>query len=292
MAEGYSWSDKPASDEAALVAQVKVHATPLEPLDTGVEPILPRLPGIKAVVFDIYGTLIISGTGDISLAANSDREESFRWALEAGGFAATADARDQGIRLSEVFHAEIEANRQRTIAAGTPFPEIEIREIWASALAGMLSREEIADRSSQGITPARIERMAVEFEVRVNPVWAMPDLVEMLTVLRKQGLKLGIVSNAQFYTPWLEIPSMILVSRRTCAFGPLSSARANPRVLSIALCARNWRLTASSLRKLFSLAMTCAMTLLPPPPKDCAPCFSRAIPGLFAGVPEIPSWKA
>ena len=36
------------------------------------------LTNIRAVVFDIYGTLFSSGVGDISLAAESDRDSAMR----------------------------------------------------------------------------------------------------------------------------------------------------------------------------------------------------------------------
>ena len=38
------------------------------PMETHVESRLQRLPGIKAVLFDIYGTLVISGSGDVGSA--------------------------------------------------------------------------------------------------------------------------------------------------------------------------------------------------------------------------------
>lgn len=44
---------------------------------------------------------------------------------------------------------------------------------------------------------------AVEYELRVNPCWPMPGLETVLESLREKKLPLGIVSNAQFYTPLL-----------------------------------------------------------------------------------------
>jgi putative hydrolase of the HAD superfamily len=48
-----------------------------------------------------------------------------------------------------------------------------------------------------------IEALAIEYECRVNPTWPMPDLLPMLAALRQRGIKLGIISNAQFFTPLL-----------------------------------------------------------------------------------------
>jgi putative hydrolase of the HAD superfamily len=41
----------------------------------------------------------------------------------------------------------------------------------------------------------------VEYECRVNPAWPMPGALETIQKLHAHGFKLGIVSNAQFYTP-------------------------------------------------------------------------------------------
>jgi putative hydrolase of the HAD superfamily len=49
--------------------------------------------------------------------------------------------------------------------------------------------------------PAR--RFALEFEMIVNPVYPMPHLIPMLEACRERQLSLGLVSNAQFYTPML-----------------------------------------------------------------------------------------
>jgi putative hydrolase of the HAD superfamily len=46
-------------------------------------------------------------------------------------------------------------------------------------------------------------RLAVEYEARANPSWPMPGLRECLDALHGKGLLLGLVSNAQFYTPAL-----------------------------------------------------------------------------------------
>ncbi|OHB80611.1 MAG: hypothetical protein A2V98_01020 [Planctomycetes bacterium RBG_16_64_12] len=47
---------------------------------------------------------------------------------------------------------------------------------------------------------AELERLAVEYEARANPVWPMPGLRACLGSLTEKGLLLGIISNGQFYT--------------------------------------------------------------------------------------------
>ena len=121
-----------------------------------------RFKGIKAVVFDIYGTLIISGSGDISLASKGDRTPALCAAVGTG-LQATVDD----------FHAFIAAAQARRKAEGITFPEVEIREVWAAFLA--------EHASEHGRDEAAVSRLAIDYETRVNPVWPMPDLAETLT---------------------------------------------------------------------------------------------------------------
>ena len=167
----------------SLVDLLRTQSAPLRPLPTDESPRGGPFAGIKAVVFDIYGTLIISGSGDISLASKGDRTPALRAAVGIEELTATA----------EDLHVAIKAAQDVRRADGITYPEVEIREVWAQFL-----QEQTPNRAW---TPAEIERVAVDYECRVNPVWPMPDLAETLTALAARGLKLGIVSNAQFYTP-------------------------------------------------------------------------------------------
>ncbi|HEY1121187.1 MAG TPA: HAD family hydrolase, partial [Haloferula sp.] len=71
-------------------------------------------------------------------------------------------------------------------ASPHPFPEIDIREIHASI--------------HPQLSAAEIERLAMAHEQAVNPVITMPGAAETLRELSSRGLKLGLISNAQFYT--------------------------------------------------------------------------------------------
>ncbi len=171
-----------------LPALIRSLSAPLAPQPTGLDPRLPKLPGLRAVAFDIYGTLFISGSGDIGIATAGGREDAMRAAVASAGLATTPPP-----RLVERFLGFIRADHSRLRAGGVEFPEIEIREIWESFLAELGLRP----------TPAEIERMAIEYECAVNPIWPMPGLAETLTAVRARGLPLAIVSNAQFFTPLL-----------------------------------------------------------------------------------------
>ena len=188
--------DTQAQDlNARLVRRIKALSRPLDPLPIAVPPSLKLLPGIRAILFDIYGTMLVSSSGDIGAAQKSNREDALRDALAAAGFSGVgSDAGELGVRLLDRNIADAHgAWRLKGIA----YPEVEIRDVWRSVIEGLLDAKAIDGSIDEGSVCA----LAVEYECRVNPVWPMPHLKESVDALHGSGRKLGVVSNAQFYTP-------------------------------------------------------------------------------------------
>lgn len=159
-------------------------------------PRLPELDGIRAVVFDIYGTLFSSGVGDISLATEENRDEAIRSVLKDNGIRMTHAARK--IRTDETLHELIHKHQSRRRARGIEYPEVEIGSVWSDfitelATTGLIETDVEID----------IDTLVIDYETRVNPTQPMPSLGEVLAELRERGLVLSIISNAQFYTPLL-----------------------------------------------------------------------------------------
>ncbi|QDT36330.1 HAD family hydrolase [Stratiformator vulcanicus] len=178
----------------------------LEPNSTNARPDLTPIAGIKAVMFDVYGTLFISGSGDVGTAAAGAKGKAFTDAAEACGIKFDADADT----VVERMIAEIKTFQEERRTSGTEYPEVEIRDVWGRTL------------EAAGIevpAPDAIEQLAIEYESRVNPVWPMPHCRESLEALRDAGLKLGIVSNAQFFTPAL-FPALLDQTRAELGFDP------------------------------------------------------------------------
>ena len=167
---------------------------PLERIPTELAANLSSLKGIRAVVFDIYGTLMISGSGDIGSADDDSHQMAFRDAFATVGIDDISDiaAVEQHYRnaIAES-HAEAKAN-------GVEYPEVEIRDIWRHAIDRLVDQAII---KPVAITDELLERLSIEYEVRANPTWPMPNCRETLKTLRDAGLELGIISNAQFFTP-------------------------------------------------------------------------------------------
>ena len=165
--------------------------TPLTIVPTG-HPVSFSPANAKVVVFDIYGTLLSSSAGDVGVDAASGNEDSFWEALEDAGFIA-ANKRPYSPQ-PEMLEKTIQKVRQQRQAAGVVYPEIDILAIW----------HQVVERLGfTGFSSSMLRLAALSYECRVNPVWPMPGLSGVLSFLSRSKVLVGILSNAQFYTPLL-----------------------------------------------------------------------------------------
>ncbi len=202
---------------------------PLEPIPTGETPVLRKLQGVRAVLFDVYGTLFISASGEVGTTRQAACESALAGAFEAVGIDAAGFA-GEGV---ELLFKLIEDSHAESRKAGVDHPEVDIVEIWRQVLSdfayrGIISgwhalakRGHVGDsmatqatpchsrtqatpcHSRTQATPCHSGLLAVEYEARANPCWPMPNVRECLGGLHRWGVLLGIISNAQFYTPEL-----------------------------------------------------------------------------------------
>jgi putative hydrolase of the HAD superfamily len=154
-----------------LAELVRESLRPLPVAPTGLSPKLPRLDGIRAVVFDLYGTLLVSAAGGEPVHDDG------------------ATGNPPGFEAA--FWDSVRARQERKRAAGIAHPEVDIREVWADVLARL---------GEPGPEAAVLEERALRHECHLNPAWPMPNAEFILDALRESGFLLGIISNAQFYT--------------------------------------------------------------------------------------------
>ncbi len=185
----------------------------MEPLPTHLAPRIYAMPEVKAVLFDVYGTLFISGTGDISLAEEMRNQQALTDALQQAGFSGHLE--EAGERGSNLLLQEIRDTHTLLRKNGADFPEVEIRDEWKKVL-GSLKQEGVLEGD---ISPESVIRVSVEYEFRVNPIWPMPGGVDIIRSLKGSPLQLGIVSNAQFYTQLL-FPAFFDQSHPELGFAP------------------------------------------------------------------------
>mgnify|MGYP000743054793 CR=1 FL=1 len=155
---------------------------PLEPVPTGMRANLPKMGPFGAILFDVYGTLLVSGKGEIGLAQTQppgmDRLPELLKRYEIG----LAPR-----KLQSMLCRNIEAEHRNQRSKGIDFPEVDIVGIW---------REIIGLRD-----PSVVKAFALAYELITNPVFPMPGARTLVRLCKEQGMTMGIVSNAQFYTP-------------------------------------------------------------------------------------------
>jgi putative hydrolase of the HAD superfamily len=138
---------------------------------------LPRPP--RAVLFDLYGTLF----------SQSRRRgwSPFSRERAAARFVKRHRLETTAAALAEALRRKILEEHAGRKASGTEYPEVRIERIWSGLFPGLRSSE--------------TECLAIEWELAVNPIRPMRGSAKLLEFLRARGTALGIVSNAQFYTP-------------------------------------------------------------------------------------------
>ncbi|GAK52811.1 haloacid dehalogenase domain protein hydrolase [Candidatus Moduliflexus flocculans] len=196
-----------------LLERIRQLSSPLEPIPTNMTARLAPMANIKAVLFDVYGTLFISGSGDISVASGMSNQRACADALACSGV--TGDLERAGALGSAALLQAIRATDERLKLEGVAFPEVDIREEWRVVLRDLERQGVISGELSNDL----IECVSVEYEFRVNPVWPMPGMAETLRRLAGRGIALGIVSNAQFFTP-LMFPALAGTSLDAFGFRP------------------------------------------------------------------------
>ena len=178
-----------------LKERFKELSKPLSAEPTGTVPSLKKLVGIKAVIFDFYGTLFISGVGDIGIDDGKSDAGLLLDAMESIGLDISGEK--VGKRGYEIYDKIVTEQLQDLKSSGIPYPEPDIRIVWRNVLNQMHAESLIQTAT----TDSHYSRMAVEFEARMNPIWPMPDIQKTLDGLKAKDLELGIISNSQFYTP-------------------------------------------------------------------------------------------
>lgn len=184
-------------DRKYLLERIKNLTHPLEPILSEQPTRIQKLNGIRCVAFDFYGTMFISGVGDIGVD-EEQQQSSYRYFEDAlAEIGLTASGNQVGKTGITTFEKVINNHIQKAKEKGINYPEPDIISVWLDVLVFLHEQNLIKEK------PAREHAtfFAVEFEFRVNDIWPVPNLKSVLHILLKNDLQLGIISNSQFYTP-------------------------------------------------------------------------------------------
>ena len=158
------------------------YVTPLKPIPTGLERRGKPTGQLNCMVFDIYGTLLISRSGDVGNTKITGREVK-----QLGELLKNYRIPQSPQQLLDALFSAIEIEHKMMKRSGIDYPEVDVMRIWESLMVS-------ANLES-------LPAFAMQFEFIINPVYPMPHLQELLSACRRADIKMGIISNAQFYTP-------------------------------------------------------------------------------------------
>jgi putative hydrolase of the HAD superfamily len=137
-------------------------------------------------LFDVYGTLVCPHVGDLDDQARlASGEASFVATAERFGF-----SQDVGIKWHRWFFEAIAKEHKELKEKGIAPAEVQVDKIWADLI------ERVGDKP----TSSQARKVAAYREMMANPVRPFSGAAEILKQLKKSGMRLGIVSNSQFYT--------------------------------------------------------------------------------------------
>lgn len=163
---------------------------------------LPKIERAGAVLWDVYGTLVALPTGDLEsvLAKKETMYRAFRLTAKEFGFEDSLDC-NPAETLLEWYVQEIQKTHRRKRAHGVFSPEVKIEQIWLRLLNKISTRGYKPCRGKGPINLEMAYRVAYFFDDVCQDKFLYPGVRQALEAVRKLGLRQGIISNAQFYTP-------------------------------------------------------------------------------------------
>ncbi len=178
-----------------LLNIIRNNSSALYPVSTGIDKNIPEPAIIKSIIFDIYGTLIISASGDIGTLSGLSKSDIFLDSLKMANIKiCTQNTAEIGLTY---FYSNINESHILSKKNKIQSPEVIITKIWEQTLLQLVDEQLI----STVVTDELIRTVATYFECHTNPVWPMPNLIKLIKILNEKKIILGIISNAQFYTP-------------------------------------------------------------------------------------------
>lgn len=163
---------------------------------------LPKIKNIKAVLWDVYGTLLTLSVGDLErmLAKKDTMLEAFGCTIREFGLGRFLDGR-QSETLLNLYTREIEKTHRRKRARGVFSPEVKIDHIWLRLLRRLEARGYKPKDKRNPLDIYFARKVAYFFEDVYQDKKLYPGALETLDAVKGIGLKQGVISNAQFYTP-------------------------------------------------------------------------------------------
>lgn len=166
-----------------------------------------KLRDIQIAIFDVYGTLI-NYWNDSFTDPDTKRIEllsSFRKTADRFGFTPILEKIDSQKcaeeTLHDFYHGLIVMKHEQSIGEGKSFPEVKIEEVWDIILSILVRNGYDLEAHQLGKRSEFSRIIAYYYNFNSLKRGFFDGVIPALKALKAQNIKLGILSNAQFYTP-------------------------------------------------------------------------------------------
>jgi FMN phosphatase YigB (HAD superfamily) len=170
-------------------------------------PHLQRLPEVRAVTWNVYGTLLAIAGGELyfehpeqfvmDVALDKTIQEFKMWGSMSRKPGQPADYLRQiyGNLLAE----------QRTLPTGNErFPEVQVDRLWEAFIKRLLQKDYHFDAGFYGSLNEFSRKVAYFFHASLQGTACYPGAAKALQYLKKAGMAQGVIGNTQFFT-WLQL---------------------------------------------------------------------------------------
>lgn len=167
------------------------------------KPSLTRLAGVRAVTWNLYGTLVAISGGQLYLehpqklmmdiALDKTIQEFKMWASMTRKPGQPADY------LREIY-ANILLEQRSITAAGDKFPEISVDRIWDAFIKKLFQKDYQFDALSMGSLNEFSRKVAYFFHASMQGTGCYPGAAAALKHVKAHGLHQGILANAQCFS--------------------------------------------------------------------------------------------
>ncbi len=176
---------------------------PPEAVQPKVKPHLVRLPGIRAVTWNIYGTLLAISGGEIYF----EHPESFimevaldKTVQEFKMWASMTRKPGQPAAYLRTAYSDLLAEHQSLGGGVDKFPETLTERIWEAFIKRLLQKDYKFDAGFYGALNEFSQKVAYFFHASLQRTAAYGGAVAALRHVTASGLTQGLVADAQFFT--------------------------------------------------------------------------------------------
>ena len=164
---------------------------------------LKKIPNIRAVICDVYGTILTCKGISLGGAGKEKRiPEAFKRTITEFGFTPYLKEMGSNIRkeefLKQMYFDEIKKVHKRKKAKGIRYPEVQIELVWQSILKELIKQGYKLGKENINNLSFKIAYFH-KFVSEKNIFYK--NAFRTLKRLKQKKILLGLVSNAQFYTP-------------------------------------------------------------------------------------------